>query len=161
MISSCFYMVSFNRVFSASSFCMVILKSSISLILISLTNLAHLQANLQVDMVSSSFSMSGLKLAIITVLQFPPRLSLRTDVIMEFLYGTCTLVPLALSCKAIMTYSKNVRDQLMYLASVLTKVSGSCLYTLSLPARSTKCNFDVLMMSVSRSLPSKAIVNMQ
>lgn len=100
-------------------------------------------------------------MAIITVLQLPPKLSLKIEVIIEFLYGTCTLVPLAFSCRAIITYSKYDSDLLMYLASVLIYESGSLLYTLSLPAKSTKCSLDVLITSLAKSLLSMAIVNMQ
>lgn len=37
-------------------------------------------------------TISAFTVAIMTVLQFPPRLSRRTDVIIEFRYGMCCLV---------------------------------------------------------------------
>lgn len=52
----------------------------------------------------------------------------------------------------------------MYLASVFVICALSLLsflYTRSLPARSTKCNFEFLMTSDCKSLASIAIVKMQ
>jgi hypothetical protein len=61
-----------------------------------------------------------------------------------------------------MTYSKYDNDLFIYFASVLIYYeSGSDLYTLSLPAKSTKCSLDVLIISVYKSLDSNANVNIQ
>ena len=47
--------------------------------------------NLQVDIDSSILLTSTEHVATILVIQFPPKLSLNTDVIREFLYGICPL----------------------------------------------------------------------
>ena len=112
-------------------------------------------------MVSSKCRSSVCMVAIRQVLQLPPNESLRIVVINEFLYGMCVLFPCSLSCSATITCSKNVNDLFIYFASLKIYPSTLDLVTLSLPARSTRCNLDVLMISEVMSLPSKAIVKIQ
>jgi hypothetical protein len=61
---------------------------------------------------------SGLIVAIMMVLQLPPKLSRKIEVIIEFLYGMCVRPLVAFSCKATITISKKKRDPLMQIACV-------------------------------------------
>ena len=59
------------------------------------------------------------------------------------------------------TYSRKVSDLFIYFASLKICPSTLDLVQRSLPARSTRWSLDVRIISLARSLPSKAIVKMQ
>jgi hypothetical protein len=92
----------------------------------------------QVDNDSSVFVASALIVAIMMVLQLPPKLSRRTEVIMLSRYGICDRSPLPRSERATITRSRKKRDVLMNLASFRTDPDAFVLATLSDPAKSTK-----------------------
>lgn len=60
-----------------------------------------------------------------------------------------------------MTISRKNRDELIYLASVKTDPEEFVFETLSLPARSTRCNLDLRIRSFPTNLASKDIENIQ
>lgn len=70
-------------------------------------------------------------------------------------------LPLFFSFKAIITYSKYVKERFICLASFNRFPSTYDLLILSDPARSTKCNLLVKHVSVPLSCPSSVIVKMQ
>jgi hypothetical protein len=108
------------------------------------------------------WSLSELIVAIITVLQLPPRLSFSIVVIREFLYGICyRLKPFIFSFRAIITYSKYVRDRFMYLASLNAVPSIYDLEALSDPAKSTRWSLLMKQVSDPFSFPSSVTVNTQ
>mgnify|MGYP007047453063 CR=1 FL=1 len=72
-------------------------------------------ANFKVLIVSSKWWISGQILAIKIVLQLPPIESFRILVSLDCLYGIWSL---CLSDKATVTYSKKVKDLLIYEASI-------------------------------------------
>ena len=118
-------------------------------------------ANLHVDNDSSVCEDSGLIVAIIIVLQFPPKLSLNTDVIIELRYGICPLPFVAFSYNATITISKKNKEVLIYCASVKTEPEEFVFATLSLPARSTRCSLERLTLSVPMTRHSKDMVKIQ
>ena len=151
-----------SSIFCSCSFFTTVGRSSRSLIEISFTSFWHRCANLAVESVSSSLLLSKARVAIITVLQLPPRLSFRIWVIMELRYGTCvSFLPLDRLWSATITCSRNESDLLIYLASFLTMLSGSVLCILSLPARSTRCSLLERIELLSLSLISIWTVKMQ
>ena len=86
------------------------------------------------------------------LITFPPSSSpsishLNTDVIILFLYGICVLPLTAFSYNATITISKKNNDVFMYFASVNIEPEELVFPTLSLPAKSTKCNLDRLIIS--------------
>jgi hypothetical protein len=66
---------------------------------------------------SGRWSLSGFMVAIMLVLQLPPRLSRSTLVIRLLRYGTNDFFPRARSCSAMMTISRKCKLLLMNLAS--------------------------------------------
>ena len=127
---------------------------------------ATLCANLQVEMVSIKLTLSCDRLDIIAVMQFPPRLSLRTIVRRELRYGTnpcwlcdwcfCWLFTVSALeagvtccdllerlCSTTMTCSRWWSERLMCFASCSTWPVAQVLNTLSEPARSTRFNLDL------------------
>lgn len=73
-------------------------------------------ANLHVDIDYNISSSLGLTVAIIFVLQLPPRESLKTIVISESLYGICTFYPLAFLFNSIITLYKWWSPKLILIA---------------------------------------------
>ena len=128
---------------SASYFLRRALWSISSLILASFLIFLALVANLRVDWVSPKASEEGEIIAIIVVLQLPPRLSSRILVSFESLYGICDLD--FLSVKAAMTFPSALRLWLMLLLSSSLWPVAYVTLTRSLPARSTRLSFPTLI----------------
>lgn len=124
-------------------------------------------ANFKVLIVSSKWWISGQILAIKIVLQLPPIESFRILVSLDCLYGIWSL---CLSDKATVTYSKKVKDLLIYEASINYWPSDPFNYyflpvflVLSDPAKSTIFNLAMTTFSLDSTLLliSKWIVNTQ
>lgn len=81
-------------------------------------------------------------LEIITVLQFPPKLSLSNLVSFESLYGTKKPF-LFLSPRALIQFAKAKSDLLIFAPSISLKPRFSVTVPLSEPARSIKDSFPV------------------
>mmetsp|Transcript_44569 Transcript_44569/g.123473 ORF Transcript_44569/g.123473 Transcript_44569/m.123473 type:complete len:228 (+) Transcript_44569:1678-2361(+) len=118
-------------------------------------------ANLHVEMLSSMQLSSTAAVPTITVLQLPPSESRSTEVIVEFLYGTCVRYPCDRSCNATITCSRWCKDKLMYLASFCKFPSTPVFEMRSLPAKSTRCSFARRTLSLSCFLESTQRMNMQ
>ena len=110
-----------------------------SLILASFLIFLALVANFKVDWVSPKASAEGEIMAIIVVLQFPPRESSRILVSLESLYGICDLAFLSVS--AAITFPRALKLWLMLLLSSSRCPVAYVTLTLSLPARSTRLSF--------------------
>ena len=137
-------------------------RSTFSFLRISFSSWPTLYENLRVDNDSSTFSFSELIVAIMTVLQLPPKLSFKMVVINELRYGICCrLNPFIFSFRAMITYSKYVNDRFIYFASFSRFPSTWVLLILSEPARSTRCNLLRQQVSDPFSRPSKVIVKTQ
>ena len=99
--------------------------------------------NRRVEMVSASLKAEGEHVMIREVLALPPSESYSTRVSLESRYGTWEDF---LSVSANMTFPKADKDLLMFFASSSLFPSAPVFPTFSLPARSTKYNFPVLLL---------------
>ena len=99
-----------------------------------------LLAYFKVFIVSSNYEEAGEILAIITVLQFPPKESLSNRVSLLSLYGTKKPF-LLLSPNALIQLAKANRDRLIFAPSLSLSPLFSVTVPLSLPARSMRLNF--------------------
>lgn len=86
---------------------------------------------------------------------------LNTDVIRQLRYGMWTLPTVFFSYRALITISKKCNEVLMYLASFKTEPDELVFATRSDPARSTKFNFDLRILSDPATRTSKDMVNIQ
>ena len=112
-----------------------------------------LLAYLRVLIVSSFYAQAGLTVAIITVLQFPPRESFSILVSLLSLKGTKEPF-LVLSPKALIQLASAKRDVLILAPSINLIPLFSVTVPLSEPARSTKVSLEY---SSSQSLSFKTI----
>ena len=92
--------------------------------------------------------MAELILAIIKVLELPPRLSFNKNVSLESLYLTCLFFPSEISTKLFMTHPSTVRDLLILVASFNLSPAAAVYFYLSEPAKSTKCNLAYLVLMI-------------
>jgi hypothetical protein len=83
--------------------------------------------------------------------------NLKTDVIIESRYGICS----DLSCSLPITLSKKNNDELIYFDSFNTVPEEFVFETLSLPAKSTRCNLDLRTLSLPTTFVSNAIEKIQ
>mmetsp|Transcript_2658 Transcript_2658/g.5527 ORF Transcript_2658/g.5527 Transcript_2658/m.5527 type:complete len:331 (+) Transcript_2658:904-1896(+) len=109
-----------------------------------------LLANLRVLKLSTIASRAGLIIAIMVVLQFPPRLSSRILVSFESRYGTCVL-PLV-SVRAEMTFPSADRLWLIFLDSSSLWPVAPERRTRSEPARSTRFSLPTLKDCFTRCI---------
>mmetsp|Transcript_15819 Transcript_15819/g.28961 ORF Transcript_15819/g.28961 Transcript_15819/m.28961 type:complete len:237 (-) Transcript_15819:646-1356(-) len=132
----------FKRAISRSYFLMRVLSSSSSLIVGAFLICLALFANFKVLKVSDIESEAGEIIAIIVVLQFPPRESSSNLVSLESRYGMCVLG--LESVKATMTFPRADKDWLIFLDSCsLWPVAPETL-SRSDPAKSTKLSLPIL-----------------
>lgn len=122
---------------------------------------ATLPANLHVQIDSSKSWGSGDIVAIILVLQLPPKLSFKMSVMSESRYGMCTFSPCAYRFKQSITSSKKCRLRLMPTASFCNIPSTPVFPILSLPLRSTRQTFETVFTSEAGFLHSKIMMKMQ
>ena len=109
-------------------------------------------ANRKVDNDSHPWLIWGQIQAIMKVWLFPPKESLSKYVSLDCLYGIWSLL---LCVNAITTCSKKVKDLLMWLASFCRLPKDPVFSTLSLPAKSIKCN---LLFTTSGSMSAPKFV---
>mmetsp|Transcript_1429 Transcript_1429/g.5628 ORF Transcript_1429/g.5628 Transcript_1429/m.5628 type:complete len:278 (-) Transcript_1429:895-1728(-) len=112
-----------------------------------------LLANLSVESDSTNASSAGLIIAIIVVLQLPPRLSSRMRVSLESLYGMCCL-PRG-SVRAAMTLPRDESDWLIFRLSSSRCPVAPVSRTLSDPAKSTR--FSLPTLNIWRTLASRRL----
>mmetsp|Transcript_15941 Transcript_15941/g.55606 ORF Transcript_15941/g.55606 Transcript_15941/m.55606 type:complete len:455 (+) Transcript_15941:749-2113(+) len=118
-------------------------------------------AKRHVLMLSSVCGSSAEMVAIIAVLQLPPRLSRSTDVITLLRYGTNVPFFFFLSPSAMMHICRKCSELLMYFASRSTWPPLPVLCARSDPARSTRWNLDRRMTSLPCGRASMEMVKMQ
>jgi len=102
----------------------------------------------RVIIVSLMFSFLALIVPIIVVCALPPKLSLRSSVSTDPLYGTNwgVLDDDTLCCKVAITFLRAYNDKLILAASVLRYPVAPVCFNFSLPAKSTKFIFEYFMI---------------
>jgi len=112
-----------------------------------------LAAYLRVLLLSSKLDSAGLMQAIIVVRELPPKLSVSIRVSLESRYGMC----LDLLTSELITFPRVWRPLLIEIPSLAVLPVAPVFFILSLPAKSTKWNFEFsysseLFSSASREM---------
>mmetsp|Transcript_29607 Transcript_29607/g.66994 ORF Transcript_29607/g.66994 Transcript_29607/m.66994 type:complete len:225 (-) Transcript_29607:513-1187(-) len=113
-----------------------------------------LLAYFKVFKLSSELLSTGLTHAIMSVREFPPKLSCSILVSLESRYGTCTECLFCSSPRADMTFPSASNPEFMLMPSFNRSPSALVFFNRSLPAKSTKWNFETIYSSSATFAPS-------